>query len=110
VLCAPYFEQEVVGPGMLDRLAAELFDDRDAAALLHERLTQEIEVNDGGARLKLVLPFASKGDISLKQLGLELVVRVDGQKRTIMLPPAMAAFHPTEATFEDDALEVRFDG
>ena len=30
VLCAPYFEQEVVGAGMLDRLADALFDDRDA--------------------------------------------------------------------------------
>ena len=37
-------------------------------------------------------------------------MRVDGQKRTIMLPPALAAFRPTEATFEDGALEVRFDG
>ncbi len=100
VLCAPYFEQEVVGPGMLDRLAAALFDQLDPAAVLHEQITQKLEVNDQGARLKLMLPFASKGDISLKQLGLELVVAVDGQKRTIMLPPAMAAFRPTEATFE----------
>src|SRR6201994_1987145 len=29
VLCAPYFEQEVVGPGMLDRLRGELFADAD---------------------------------------------------------------------------------
>ncbi len=110
VLLAPYFEQEVVGGGMLDRLAEALFEGRDAAAILHEQLTQEIELDDDGARLKLALPFASKGDISLKQLGLELVVRVDGQKRTIMLPPALAAYHPTEATFADGALEVRFDG
>ncbi len=110
VLCAPYFEQEVVGPGMLDRLADALFSDLDPAAVLHEQITQQLEVDEQGALLKLALPFASKGDISLKQLGLELVVRVDGQKRTIMLPPALAAFHPTEATFEDGALEVRFDG
>jgi arsenite/tail-anchored protein-transporting ATPase len=110
VLCAPYFEQEVVGPGMLDRLADALFCDLDPAAVLHEQITQQLEVGDDGALLKLALPFASKGDISLKQLGLQLVVRVDGHKRTIMLPPALAAFHPTEATFEDGALEVRFDG
>ena len=110
VLCAPYFEQEVVGPGMLDRLADALFCDLDPAAVLHEQITQQLAVGDDGALLKLALPFASKGDISLKQLGLQLVVRVDGHKRTIMLPPALAAFHPTEATFEDGALEVRFDG
>jgi arsenite/tail-anchored protein-transporting ATPase len=110
VLCAPYFEQEVVGPGMLDRLGDALFSKLDPAAVLHEQITQELEVDDQGALLKLALPFASKGDISLKQLGLELVVRVDGHKRTIMLPPALAALHPSEATFEEGALEVRFDG
>ncbi len=110
VLCAPYFEQEVVGPEMLDRLAGSLFDGRDPAGVLYDALTQELIVDDQGARLRLKLPFASKGDISLKKIGLELIVGVGGQRRTIMLPPALAAFRPAAATFEDDALEVRFDG
>jgi arsenite-transporting ATPase len=110
VLRAPYFEQEVVGPGMLDRLAGELFNGHDPAAVLHDALTQELIVTDDGARLRLVLPFASKGDISLKKIGLELIVGVGGQKRTIMLPPALAALRPAAATFEAGALEVRFEG
>ncbi|HEX3978272.1 MAG TPA: ArsA family ATPase [Solirubrobacteraceae bacterium] len=110
VLCAPYFEQEVVGPEMLDRLHAELFGGRDPGAVLHDALTQELEVLDDGARLRLDLPFADKGDISLKKIGLELIVGVDGQRRTIMLPPAMAAMRPAAATFEGGALEIRFDG
>jgi arsenite-transporting ATPase len=109
VLRARYFEQEVVGPGMLDRLAGELFNGHDPAAVLHDALTQELIVTDGGARLRLVLPFADKGDITLKKIGLELIVGVGGQKRTIMLPPALAAMRPSAATFEDGALEVRFD-
>ena len=110
VLCAPYFEQEVVGAGMLDRLAEALFADRDASAVLHDGITQELEVDDDGALLRLELPFATKGDISLKKLGLEVIVGVDGHKRTILLPQAMAGFRPTGAKFEDGALEVRFDG
>ena len=110
VLCAPYFEQEVVGPGMLDRLRGELFGDADPAAVLHDALAQELEVLADGASLRLDLPFAEKGDISLKKIGLELVVGVDGQRRTIMLPPAMAAMRPAAATFEDGALQIRFDG
>jgi arsenite/tail-anchored protein-transporting ATPase len=111
VLCAPYFDQEVVGPEMLDRLAAALFDDeRDPAAILHSALTQELEIFETGARLRLTLPFARKGDISLKKIGLELIVGVNGQKRNIILPPALAALHPAAATFEGGALEVTFDG
>jgi arsenite-transporting ATPase len=110
VLRAPYFEQEVIGAEMLDRLADVLFSQHDPAAVLHDELTQELIISEDGARLRLVLPFANKGDISLKKIGLELVVGVDGQRRTIMLPPALAALRPSAATFEDGALEVTFDG
>jgi arsenite/tail-anchored protein-transporting ATPase len=110
VLRAPFFEQEVVGPVMLDRLREELFAEADPAAVLYDALAQELEVLDDGARLRLDLPFAKKGDISLKKIGLELVVGVDGQRRTIMLPPAMAAMRPAGATFDDGALEITFDG
>jgi arsenite-transporting ATPase len=109
VLLAPYFEQEVIGPAMLDRLGEALFEGADAGAVLHDRLAQELSLDDSGARLWLDLPFAEKGDISLKKIGLELIVRVDGQKRTLMLPPALGDYRPAGAEFEDGALKVRFD-
>jgi arsenite/tail-anchored protein-transporting ATPase len=109
VLRAPYFEAEVVGPAMLDRLADALFADGDAAALLHTSLSQELVVGRHSARLRLDLPFADRGDVSLKKIGLELVVRVDGQKRTIMLPPGLARFRPREAKLDAGTLEVRFE-
>jgi arsenite-transporting ATPase len=112
ILCAPYFSEEVIGPEMLDRLADALFDSAglDPAAVLHDSLAQELQVSDREARLKVALPFAQKGQISLKKIGSELVVGVDGHKRTIILPPAMATYQPRAATFEDGALEVTFDG
>jgi arsenite-transporting ATPase len=113
VLCAPYFDSEVLGAEMLDRLAGALFGGPgglDPASVLHDRLTQELRVSEDGAQLRLLLPFAHKGDISLKKIGLELIVGVDGQRRTIILPTAMGAFQPTAATFEDGTLEVTFRG
>jgi arsenite-transporting ATPase len=109
VLRAPYFEQEVLGATMLDRLAGALFDGRDAAAVLHDRLAQELSLNGSRAELRLDLPFVSKGDVSLKKIGLELVVRVDAQKRTIALPGALASFQPTSAKFADGSLVVGFE-
>jgi arsenite-transporting ATPase len=108
VLCAPYFEAEVVGLPMLERLGEALFEDRAAAEVLHDRLAHELEVDEGRARLRLELPFAQKGDIALKKLGLELIVRVDDHKRTIMLPPALADYRPRRAAFENGTLEVTF--
>ena len=109
VLCAPYFEQEVLGAAMLDRLGDELFGEDDAAAVLYDRLAQELRLDDGRAELRLDLPFARKGDVTLKKIGLELVVRVDGHKRTILLPGALAGFRPTSAALNDGSLVVGFD-
>jgi arsenite-transporting ATPase len=109
VLRAPYFDQEVVGGEMLDRLATSLFADHEPAAILYDALTQQIEIDDSRAVLRLELPFAQKSDISLKRVGLELIVGVDGQRRTIALPPALAALRPAGASFENGALEITFD-
>jgi arsenite-transporting ATPase len=110
VLRAPYFGEEVVGAEMLDRLGAHVFEQRDPGAVLHQGLTQELVVGADAAQLRMDLPFAEKGEISLKKIGLELVVRVDGYKRTLMLPPAMGDYRPTGASFDDGALHVTFDG
>jgi arsenite-transporting ATPase len=109
ILDAPFFDQEVVGAEMLDRLGDELFGTSDAGALLYEELSQELVAENGRATLRLPIPFAEKADIDLKKIGLEMVVRVGGQKRTIMLPPAMAAYRPRSARFEEGALEVLFE-
>jgi arsenite-transporting ATPase len=110
VLHAPYFEQEVLGATMLDRLGEALFDGADAGGVLHDKLAQELSLDADGASLRLDIPFAEKGDISLKKIGLELVVRVDGQKRTIILPPALAPYRPSSASFSDGSLLVSFSG
>jgi arsenite-transporting ATPase len=110
VLQAPFFEQEVLGAEMLDRLGGALFAGRDAGAVLHDRLAQELALDGSRAELRLDLPFVSKGDVSLRKIGLELVVRVDGYKRTIVLPGVLSGFKPTSAKFNEGSLVVGFEG
>jgi arsenite/tail-anchored protein-transporting ATPase len=110
VLRAPYFDQEVLGAEMLDRLAGALFPDRDAAAVLHDRLAQELALDGSRAELRLDLPFVGKGEVALRKIGLELLVRVDGHKRTIVLPGALAGFNPTSARLAGGSLVVGFEG
>ena len=110
VLRAPYFEQEVLGPERLDRLAEALYAAHDPAAVLHRRLAQELRLDDGRAELRLELPFARRGEVTLKRIGDELVVRVGGQQRAIMLPGALSGLKATSARLADGALVVGFDG
>jgi arsenite-transporting ATPase len=109
ILTAPFFDREVIGSEMLDRLAGEVFQGHAPERLLYEDLSQELVSNNGTATLRVAVPFAEKGDIDLKKIGLEVVVRVGGQKRTILLPPSLVAYRPRSAQFEDGALSVTFE-
>jgi len=109
VLQAPYFDEEVVGDAMLDRLGDVLFADAEAPALLHHSVSERLELGRDRATLHLDLPFAQRGDLSLKRLGSELIVRVDGSKRTMLLPPALDDYEPSGAAFADGGLTVTFE-
>src|SRR5205807_10529304 len=50
-----------------------------------------------------------KAEIELKKIALELVVRVGGHKRNIVLPSALASYRPKEAKFERGSLTVIFE-
>jgi arsenite-transporting ATPase len=108
-LRAPYFPREVRGPAMLDQLAESLFAEADAGAVLHTSFTQGLVVGRDGASLRLALPFADKGELKLRRVGDELLVRVGPHKRTMLLPPALAGYRPSGAKFEDQALVITFD-
>jgi arsenite/tail-anchored protein-transporting ATPase len=110
VLTAPHLPREVIGAATLDRLGDELFGEHAVEELLHDDLSRELTSDDDGrATLRLPLPFADRDDIDLKKVGLEVIVRVGGQKRTIMLPPALAGYETGGARFRDGALEVVFE-
>ncbi len=109
VLCAPYFECEVLGSEMLDRLGTELFEGLEPAGILHASVSQQLTHDGERVELRLELPFATKGDVALKKIGLELVVRVGEAKRMIQLPASMAGYRPASASFADRALVVVFE-
>jgi|SRR5579884_2505074 len=113
VLCAPYFEEEVVGPEWLDRLGDALFgapgSGCDPSAVLHDSLTQSLSGDATKATLRLPIPLTRKEDVSLKQIGHELIVGIPGQRRTIVLPPSLGNYRPSGARFEDGHLEVSFE-
>jgi arsenite-transporting ATPase len=109
VLKAPFFEREVVGPEMLDRLAAAVFGERNPEELLYRDLSQELVMGEDTATLRVSVPFAQKGEVELKKVGLELIVRVGHSKRNIILPPTLAPYSPREARLEGGSLAVTFE-
>ncbi|MBJ7347538.1 MAG: ArsA family ATPase [Thermoleophilaceae bacterium] len=106
VLTAPYFDEEVIGEEMLFRLGEAAYGDTSAQDVLFETIVQELELDGDKATLTLALPFVEKGEIGLNKIGLEVVIRVGDQKRTLMLPSTLAGFKPRSAKVEDGILRV----
>ncbi len=109
VLRAPFFEQEVVGPEMLERLGEAVFGSDAPERVLYHEQSLALKMDGDGAELRLRVPFAEKGDVKLKKIGLELVIRVGERKRNIVLPSALASFRPRDARLEAGELRVRFE-
>jgi arsenite-transporting ATPase len=110
VLRAPFFAEEVAGPAMLDRLAAALFPEGTSApAVLHAQRSPELVMGRDGATLGLALPFAEREALRLQRIGSELILAVEGHRRSLPLPPALADYRATGARFQDGLLLVAFD-
>ena len=59
--CAPRSSSaRCSGPAMLDRLADAVFDGADAGGLLHDKLAQELTLDDEARQLRLEIPFAGR--------------------------------------------------
>ena len=70
------------------------------------QLTKE----NGKYNLKLKLPFVSKKDVELSKLYEELVIRIGGFKRHILLPRQVASFNSVTAKMEGEYLNIVFEG
>jgi arsenite-transporting ATPase len=108
ILKAPLMEQEVVGLEMLERFGQALCDEGDPTELKYEGQAHEIRQEDGTYTLTLALPFTGKEEISLSQIGDELLIQVGSYKRSFILPRALLGLESQGARLDGDRLIVRF--
>jgi len=109
MLRARYFPEEVIGPEMLDWLGVELFGESDPSGVLYTELAQQIRDVNGRTVLSIRVPFADRSELGLSKVGQELIVRAGREKRTIILPTALARHRPAGARLEAGTLEVSFE-
>jgi arsenite/tail-anchored protein-transporting ATPase len=108
ILKAPLMEQEVLGLAMLERFGDAVYGTLDPTAVLHEGQIHQIRQEDSQYVLTLTVPFVTREEISLSQVGDELVVQVGNFKRNIILPRALAGMESRGAKLEGERLSIRF--
>jgi arsenite-transporting ATPase len=103
----PLFSHEVLGKQRLEELARVLYaEDEDPSAVTRTEKPYTFRKNDGLYEIRVLLPFATKGEVELFKKGDELVVQIGTFRRHIGLPRSMAALAPSRAKLESKVLTV----
>jgi arsenite-transporting ATPase len=103
----PLFTHEVLGGERLAELARALYaETEDPAAVVRTEAPYTFSKQDGRYEVRLNLPFAAKGEVSLFKKGDELVVEIGTLRRHIGLPTSMAGLSPGRAKLENKVLTV----
>ena len=112
----PFFQEEVLGQNMLQRMAATLFGDDlerggegDPTRLCYQGEPQKIFARNGHYILSIALPLVAKEEVNLHRSVVdELIVRIGNWKRNIALPIGLARLKIDGAKYEGDRLNILF--
>jgi arsenite-transporting ATPase len=104
---ARLFEREMYGLGALGALAEEIFGGDDPLRRFSRGPTHDIVKSNGGYEVVLNLPLVEKGGVDLSKKGAELLVRVGGYRRNVLLPDSMVRLHAAGARIDGDKLRIR---
>jgi arsenite-transporting ATPase len=112
VKTVPLFGNEVVGLEALGRLATAAFGADDPTRRFFEGRTPTIEqAADGGYRLAVPVPFATRGEIRVLHSGEELIVQVGAFRHRQVLPHTLVGLTPMGGKLDElsHTLTVRFE-
>ena len=104
------FTGEVIGYDSLKQLAVQIYKEEDPLQRFLKDEPYRLIKENSNYRLVLKLPFISKKDVELNKLYEELVIRIGGFKRHVMLPRQVAALNAVNAKIEGDFLNILFKG
>jgi len=106
---APYYAEEVVGVDALSRLAVDCFGNEDPGQIFYTGTLQEIiELENGGYRLRIPIPFVTGTDVRLRKRGDEMFITIGNFKREMILPMVLAKMRAAGGALRDGMLEIDF--
>ncbi|MDJ0816338.1 MAG: TRC40/GET3/ArsA family transport-energizing ATPase [Desulfobacterales bacterium] len=104
------FAGEVIGYNDLKQLAERIYQNENPLQRFYKDEPYRLIKQNASYRLQLKLPFITKKDVELNKLHEELVIRIGGFKRHILLPRQVASLDAVKAKMEGEYLNVLFEG
>lgn len=110
ILQAPFHSMEILGYERLLELGGELYGEDEPTRSFSSRRPIEFLHENGMHRVRVHLPFVQKSEIEVTKVGEELVFKVGGVKRNLVLPRTYVPLQPLRAQLEGDHLVISFGG
>lgn len=106
---APLFSKEILGIDALLEFGDTLFSKKDPVEIFYKEKPYEVVKEKGTYSLLLKLPFVSKQEVKLHQVGEELTIQIENQRRNIFLPSFLARLNVEKANLEGGILKISFE-
>jgi arsenite-transporting ATPase len=110
ILKVPMLSDQVVGIADLSELAREIYDKLSPEQVLYAGIPYNFRKVGNDYFLDIKIPFLTKKEVELSKRNEELIVRIGGFKRHVLLPRSIAARAPTGAKVEQDKVVIKFGG
>lgn len=103
------FRGEAIGYENLKRLADQIYGRRNPVTRFYKEKPYSLSKKSGQYHLSLKLPFVTKDDVNLSKFADELIIRIGGYKRHILLPRQVASYESVKAKLDDQYLNITFE-
>jgi arsenite-transporting ATPase len=109
ILSVDLFQGEILGYSKLKKLAQQLYGRKNPLQRFYKEEPYQLVKENGNYHLKLKLPFLLKKDVELNKYFDELIIRIGGFKRNILLPRQVAS-KEQDAKLDGQVLDICFEG
>jgi arsenite/tail-anchored protein-transporting ATPase len=99
--------KEVFGLELLDKIGDAIYGDVNPEEIYHSENPFRVKEFDQFYKISMFLPFISDSDFGLDKFGDELVVEVNGRKKSVLLPRFANFLNLNGHAFEDSWLHIR---
>lgn len=107
ILKVPMLSDQVVGIAKLSKLAKEIYGSLNPEQILYADTPYTFRKVGEDYFLDIKIPFLTKKEVELSKCNEELIVRIGGFKRHVLLPRNIAARQPSGAKVERDKVVIK---
>jgi arsenite-transporting ATPase len=104
------FQNEPLGLERLKRFGEDIYGEHDPTEHFYTERPYEFSQKDGKFFIKIKLPFITKEEVELNRLPEEMVIRVGGFKKHILLPRYVSTYKDVTAKIDGTCLNIIFGG